>query len=206
MKIKKTSWLIILAGLFLILPVATLANGDHDVSLEDVLKEVTNSQEIEKRSEIDCEKVTEEQFEKTGEASMSLMHPDEEQHELMDQMMGGEGSESLQAMHIMMGKKYLGCTSGTMNSGMMNMMEGGNNSMMNNMMGQNNWGMGWIGWIFFILILVLIITGIIALIKWLFNLTKDEAKSGSALDILKERYAKGEIDKKEFEEKKKDLI
>ena len=47
------------------------------------------------------------------------------------------------------------------------------------------------------------------MIKWLIQSTrseKSEAGGGRrALEILEERYARGEIDKAEFEEKRKDL-
>jgi len=61
-------------------------------------------------------------------------------------------------------------------------------------------GYGIIGLIFCILVLI----GLVLLIKYLW---KGSAKGGdSALEILKRRYASGEISKEEFEEKKKDLV
>ncbi len=73
---------------------------------------------------------------------------------------------------------------------------------------------GGFGWIFMVVFWVLIIWAIVALVRG--SLGKghmcghdhgDDAhgKDKSPLEILKERYAKGEIDKKEFEERKKDL-
>ncbi len=76
--------------------------------------------------------------------------------------------------------------------------------------------MGWFGFgfgfVFMLLFWGLVIWGIVALARWAArqNGGKQEknlpAGRQAPLDILKERYAKGEVDKKEFEEKKKDLI
>ena len=69
------------------------------------------------------------------------------------------------------------------------------------------WGMGWFGGIFMMIFWVLVLVGLIFLIKWLIHSTNqaksDAGHSHHALEILKERYARGEIDTAEFEEKKK---
>jgi len=72
------------------------------------------------------------------------------------------------------------------------------------------WGMGWFGGIFIILIVVLVIVALIFLLPRLKQNNKIdgvETSSGkpNALEILKARYARGEIDKTEFEEKKRPL-
>ncbi len=64
------------------------------------------------------------------------------------------------------------------------------------------------GWFFTILFVGLFIWGIITLVRWMSEQGsgKDAKKENSAIAILKERYAKGEISKEEFEEKKKDIV
>jgi putative membrane protein len=76
------------------------------------------------------------------------------------------------------------------------------------MMGRG-FGMGWLGLIMMAVFWVVVIVAIIFLIRWLsvsssskWHTLKPEE---SALEILKKRYARGEINKEEFEEKKKDL-
>ena len=78
-----------------------------------------------------------------------------------------------------------------------------------NMMGGFFGGMGWIGMILGFIFFIAIIIGIILFIVWIVKRSthdsadyKTESKS---LEVLKERYAKGEITKEQYEEIKKNI-
>ena len=72
-------------------------------------------------------------------------------------------------------------------------------------------GMGWwmpVHGLFSLLLLILLIAGMAALFRSLFGIAghrpRDSARS-SGLQILEERYAKGEIQREEYLQKKSDL-
>ena len=70
---------------------------------------------------------------------------------------------------------------------------------------------GWsiIGMIFMFIFWALLITGIILLVVWLVRRAsytdRDLSRKNNAIDILKERYARGEINKEDFERMKRDI-
>ena len=167
--------------------------------------------------QLDCKNLTDETYNSLGEYFMGQSIGDTQRHVLMNQMMiSMMGEEGEREMHIVMGKRLSGCdanaalpqsVAGFMP--MMWMMGGGGNSMMgyggwNNMIG--GWsGFGIFGWLSMILFWALIILGIVALIRYL-GRSGPNREDKKPLEILKERYAKGEIYKKEFEAKKRDLV
>lgn len=83
--------------------------------------------------------------------------------------------------------------------------------MMGNYYGDYGSGFGMFGfgfmWIFGFIFWISVIVGVVILIKWLLGRGGKEWRcfGGGALEILKERYAKGEITKSQYEEMKKEL-
>lgn len=122
----KYATLLILA----LLPGLVLAHGEEDfAAAEEIIDQ-----------KIACEDLSEDDLELIGDYYMEQMHPGEA-HEAMDEMMGGEGSESLRQMHINMARSfYCGEHDAMGPQSMQTMMSGGmmgNNMMMGGMMGNN---------------------------------------------------------------------
>lgn len=104
------------------------SNNNNSEELTHVVQELLAAQNVDTISKVDCSKVSSEQFAEVGDAWMDGHIDNKTAHEQMDQMMGGEGSESLTAMHVRMGENYLGCTTN-------------NNGSYTNMMGNYGYGM-----------------------------------------------------------------
>jgi putative membrane protein len=70
-------------------------------------------------------------------------------------------------------------------------------------------GLGWVGMVFGFIFFILVVIGIILLIVWLVKKSNhpgvENRTESKALEVLKERYAKGEITKDQFDNMKKDL-
>ena len=67
------------------------------------------------------------------------------------------------------------------------------------------WGVWGIGMMLFMLVFWgLVVAGIVFAIRWLVQQGRS-SRSDAALEILRERYARGEIDREEFLARKRDL-
>jgi putative membrane protein len=227
--IALTIFFVTLISFLAILP-NVLAVSDNHTAREEAEGEIVWGKL--QKEEITCEDLPDDGFGALGEYFMGQTVGDshEAMNEMMIRMLGEEGE---QAMHVVMGKRFSGCELGAVYAGagmdimpMMQMMmpyfAGGANTgggMMGswsnpvsqrsnfiNPMMNFGYGFGLLGWIWTIVWWALVIAGVVAIVQWMAGRSK--TRSGgekTPLDILKERYARGEISKEEFEAKKKDI-
>ncbi len=85
------------------------------------------------------------------------------------------------------------------------MMGGDMDGMMDDMMGGGMWS--WFAWsVLFLVVLAAVVVGSIFVVRRMWDRgPQGPGSSSRALDILKERYARGEIDRDEFEERREHL-
>jgi len=74
----------------------------------------------------------------------------------------------------------------------------------------SGWGMGYgfFGWLIMFLFWILIIAAVVLGVRWFIDQGKLKGSSveETPLDILKKRYASGQIDKEEFETMRRELM
>ena len=210
----------------ILLPVFAFA---QTTSTDDTAAAVAAGQQLSQQlgsKQTSCDQLTDSDYENLGEYFMGAMmgSSHERMNEILKSRFGVSGEEQ---MHITMGKRFSGCdTNAAYPAGFQGFapMMGGNGyggsmmgygsnyydsnygtSMMNGYgYGGSMMGYGGLG-LFNILWWVLIALIIVAVARWFSGGSGQWGRGTSALDILNDRYAKGEIDKEEFDYKKKDI-
>ena len=168
----------IAAAALILAGVAYADDDDHDLSIQQVTDEIRAQLGLGPNDSIDADVVPPALLERLGEAVMISVHPDTDTHEWMDEMMGGEGSESLAAAHRWMGYRYLTGgygAAGMMGPGMMGSFGPGGAGRRWGMMGNPS------------------------------VQVPDQQRFASPEDIVRRRYAAGEITREEYLQMMDDL-
>ncbi len=193
-----------------------MMGGQQAQQVSDEVIEHTQQEEKEgeevweqlKSGGLSCGELSEGQFQALGEYFMGQTTG--ESHALMNQrmtqMMGEEGEEQ---MHVVMGKRLSGCDRNAYVSDYSGGMMGGYMmpGMIEAMMGGYGGNYGFWGprnlttFVFWFLALA----GLISSVVWLYRKVSGKTSKESPVDALKMRYARGELNKKQFEEMRNEL-
>ncbi len=178
----------------------------HGASIDTILSGIRSELNIGSNDRIEPDKVSDASLEKLGEAVMSFQIPDPRQHEWMDKMIGGEGSQSLSNMHKLLGYRYLANGSTDFGSLMMGSGSFDSGKMYGRGFREGRFGgfmpfygfRGYMGWIVPVLIGLLILAAAVLLVYLVKRNRKYVTGSNDPLSALKVRYARGDIGRQEY--------
>jgi putative membrane protein len=206
---------------FLMITVFSInAHGESLRSIDTILTEIRQEQNISSTESIDILKVSLAHLEELGDSVMEEVIGNSTLHERMDNVLGGEGSKSLTNTHLRVGYNYLAGIPITMMTfmgvgGMMAYggMMGGYGYLSQNVYNPSDYGMmGSFGWIWMIIggfaFLSLLALGIFLfsrLVSKPMVSSKEFVSENKALLLVKERYARGEITREEYTKISEDL-
>ena len=184
-------------------------------SIDTIMSEIKLEQGVKSSDKINPNKVGASKLEALGDSVMQAMINNTAIHDQMDIKLGGDGSASLTAMHTKIGYNYLvGYPNGMMtlmSAGMMgtngtaNASSGSSGMMGTNGIANPSYGsggkMGYLGWGGMIMGIIVLILFIIILFFVFKSLSKNSIGSSidTPLDILKKRYANGDLTQEEYE-------
>lgn len=203
---------IILISFLMITIFGINVHGTELRSIDAILAEIMQEQDVSNLDSIVISKVTLSQLEELGDSVMEKVVGNTEAHERLDNALGGEGSSSLTNIHVRVGYNYLAGIPITMMTFMgvggmtFGGMMGGYGFIPLNGIDSNGYGMmGNFGWIWMVIGTLLFFSLVIGGIYLISQVTKkqeylppEDRIHDKAIIILKERYARGEITHDEY--------